>query len=132
MSQFGFVNISFIWSDLQKKQKWPFRSLRQCICTHRIRTIAHPTRRTTAPHPPQQFTPPPPTITPTGKFPRDNSPRHSTALLGQLPPPPPRQFPHMVRARVRLSGWWDIQLYIPTHLCFYDREVDGYGKRRKC
>ena len=30
MSQFGFVNVSFIWSNLQKKQKWPFRSSRQC------------------------------------------------------------------------------------------------------
>ena len=30
MSQFGFVIISFIWCDLQKKQRWPFRSSRQC------------------------------------------------------------------------------------------------------
>ena len=31
MSEFGFVNISFILSNLQKKQKWPFRSSRQCM-----------------------------------------------------------------------------------------------------
>ena len=30
MSQFGFVNISFTWPNLQKKQKWPFRSSCQC------------------------------------------------------------------------------------------------------
>ena len=31
MSQVGFFfNFSFIWSNLQKKQKWPFRSWRQC------------------------------------------------------------------------------------------------------
>ena len=30
MSQFVFVNISFIWSGLLQKQKWPFRSALQC------------------------------------------------------------------------------------------------------
>ena len=35
MSQFDFFNISFILSNLQEKQKWPFRSSRQCI----VRTL---------------------------------------------------------------------------------------------
>ena len=36
ISQFGFDDISFIWPNLQKKQKWPFRSSRQCIAIPRL------------------------------------------------------------------------------------------------